>query len=78
MPDFVKAGSRLINLENVAHVRVWHREENEDRLIVDVATLATAGKDIDGEPVEVIVVLEDAEAQEFLDRLYYRGPDGHR
>lgn len=76
MATFVKAGNRLINLEQVAHIRVWPAEENDETFIVDVATLATAGEDRDGEEVEVIIVLEEEEAAEFLRHVGYRGDDG--
>ena len=66
MARLVKAGSRLINLDNVAHIRVWPPEGGDEKLMVDVATTATAGEDRDGSEVEVIIVLEDGEAVEFL------------
>ena len=66
MATFVKAGNRLINLENVAHIRVWPPEGDDEKLMVDVATAATAGEDRDGSEVEVIIVLEEGEAAEFL------------
>lgn len=76
MATFVKAGNRLINLEQVAHIRVWPQEENDDVFVVDVATLATAGEDRDGVEIDVIVVLENEEAAEFLRHVGYRGENG--
>ncbi len=79
MAQFVKAGSRIINLEHVAHIRVWHREHEDEELIVDVATVATAGKDEDGENVEVVLMLKNEDAEEFLRSVYTRGNfEGHR